>query len=532
MPEPDTKNAAQGAAETPQQTGPSPDSKEKTAASPSETARDELAKLKENIEKQREEKNKRREFLKNECTGKRSKESWMGAESDRNTSFIRGMVSSKVDESFAKYQSQFEAFGISDSSKIKEAVTQIVYDHYNQTGKDTDKTTAYAENELEAKINSLFIGIKSLFEKKIYPFDKAADCLSMFSQFTGLNFFENGSLQPDQLEMTLRLDKSNYEFFLKSFEQYLIISAELEKLKKDEADLGKNTGKPAATPKPGPSPEPIPGTAPPATPEQPPPATAIKLKNKARIVIAASSAETDAAIRKAVYDQLRDTADARTREAAANRMVEDIKKLNPQPGETFEISEDGSWGKIDTAKEEAEKKKAQQEAGNAAPSANVPAATTKVEKAADKISAFITKITEWLGVFIDKIMGYITAFTDRMGITGSAEFSNLNESEKKEMQEFKKAAEKTGLNMETLHPLFIDAEQCKKILKIKTEKNISWDDYMKKYLTGSESDELKNKKELKADKLAEMFTTPVTPEPGPTDTQPTPGNAQPPTSSS
>lgn len=492
MPDPDTKTTAQGAAETPQQTGTSPESKEKPAASPTETARDDLAKLRNNIERQKEEKNKRREFLKNECAGKRTKESWMGAVSDRNPSFIRDrMIAPTVEEKFSKYQSQFEAFGISDSRKIMDAVTQIVYDHYNQTGKDRDKTTAYSENELETKINYLFTGIRSLYEKKIHPFGKAADCLTMFSQFTGLKFFENGNLQPEQLETALRLDKSNYEFFLKSFEQYLIISSELEKLKKDEEALGKNTGKPATTP------------------EQPPPVTSIKLKNKARVVIAATSAETDAAIRKTVYDQLPDSADAKAREAAANRLVDDVKKLNPQPGETLEISEDGTWKNIDIAKEEEEKKKAQQEASKATPAATVGAAATKVEKVADKLGAFITKITEWLGVFIDKIMGYINAITGRMGLTELPEFANLNESEKKEMLEFKKAAEKTGLNMETLHPLFTDADQCRKILKIKTEKNLSWDDYMKKYLTGSESDELKNKKEIKADKLAETFTTPV-----------------------
>jgi hypothetical protein len=533
--------------------------KEKPAAAPSAEARGELAKLKEKIENEKKEKIKRQEFLKSECTKKRTPEGWITNKPDAGVmaGMAKDVIGNTVDEKFAKYQSQFEANGIGDAGNvtaIKQAVKDIVYDYYIKNGNDQGKTTDYAENRLEPKINFLFNDLKRIFDAKIFPFEKPADCLGRFSEFTGLNFFTNGTLNADGLKSLLLLEKTDYDFFLKSYEQYLIIGAELDKLKTQEDDLAKGTpegkpaGEPSGTKEPDKKTTPEPAAkTPEGAAQQPPegtppsapgsPSAALPegqfLNNKTRILVAAAALETEETIRKAVYEQLPPGMDAKARDKTADRLVIEAKKLDAQAGETIEIDTDGTCRKVDLAAEEAAKQAQENPTPSATPS---PAPSTETdpnpaippsqESTGEKtgIEKFFDKISK----FFEKIMGFFNGILVKMGLAEAEEFANLQDNEKKEAVELKNAMTKAGLNLETLHPLFTDAEQTKKILKERQDKGISWEDYLTKYLTPAEGDELKKKQDLKADQLAQMLTSPSAPAATPGTPQVTPGTQPPP----
>lgn len=467
-------------------TSPSREAQEKTHAE----TRAGLNLMQQTIEEEKKEKQERHEFLKKECEKRRNPESWTGKapEEGLGSSVAKKIINVGVEEKFEAYIDQFRENGLGDQTNInaiKQAAKEIIYSHYLKTGNDKATTTEYIKSGLGAKLKYLLNGLKEINGVTKYGFKKPIDCLQAFSDFTGLNFISNGFTQPENLKKALLLEKSDYEFFLKSFQQSLNINLELTDLsgretnaaaqKPEKMDIAKmlKEGK-------------------------------IKLKSEVRITLIANEAENLARIRKNIYDLLPDNTDPKARDMIASHLTDEVKGFGAKEGETVMISANGEIGKIDLAAEQTAKAKTKQ---------SVEEQVKKAEtvETGGQFDKFITALL----AILQKLMASFGAIAAKAGISGIAEFAGLNEAETREAVEFKKMAEKSELNIETLAPLLKNAGEMKKVLKNKKEKGLDWEDYFTKYLSTAESDEFKKKQNLEADKIAESFLSPAEEIPAP-----------------
>jgi hypothetical protein len=475
------KNPETGAANAPERVG----STEKTEASPSGTGRAGREHLRDTIEAERKEKQARRDFLKDESAKRRNSESWTGNKPEEGfgSSVAQGVINSGVEEKFAAYIDQFRENGLGDPTNvnvIKQAAKDIIYQHYLKTGNDKDTTTEYIKKGLGEKLKYLLNGLREINANPKYGFKKPIDTLQAFSDFTALKFIDNGYANLENLKKALLLEKSDFEFFLKSFTQYLNINLELVDLSGREA------------------------TAAAKEPEKMDVGAMLKdgkiaLKNPARVTFTSDAAGSLEQAKKEIHDRLPDNTDPKAKDVIAAYLAEEVKKAGAGAGETVEVSVNGTVRKIDLSAEQAaqatSKDKAEKE---------VQKASTE---SAEGLSGGIGKFIAALLAILQKLMGSFGNITAKFGL--GEEFAGLDESETKDGAAMKAYAEKSGLNLKTLSPLFQSAEQMKKVLKIKKDKGLEWEDYFKKYLSAAETAELKKEQKLDPEKTAEMFISPV-----------------------
>jgi len=444
-----------------------------------------LGHLRDSIEEQRKEKQRRRDFLQQECSKRRNPEQWTknSPQESITNSIAKELINTGVEQQFTQYLEQFRENGLGDDTNInliKQAAKDIIYEHYLKTGNDKDTTLAYIKNNLATKLKYLFNELKQISDNPQYGFKKPIDCLQTFSDFTMLNFISAGCVKLENLKSALLLEKSDYEFFLKSFTQYLNINLELVNLSGQEAsnaaqqsqklDIGQmlKDGK-------------------------------VILKNTVRVPITSNTQTNLTALKQAIYEQLSDNADPKTREAIAAYLTEQANKINAKEGEIITISTNGEIGKTNLAVEQAAQAKTIQQAQEQAQKT----AAESTEGFSGTIGKFIAAIM----AILQKLLSSFNDMASKVGLT--EEFEGLNESETKEAAQFKATAQKAGLELKTLRPLFKDKDKMKKILAIKKNQGLTWEDYFKNYLTDSETDQLKKDQTLEAEKIAEMLTTPV-----------------------
>jgi hypothetical protein len=464
--------------------------REKPETAPSEKTRAEtragLDNIQQTIEEEKKEKQARRDFLKDECAKRRNPERWTTRiwegkqpEEGIGSSIVKGIISTGVEQKFADYMDQFRENGLGDPTNvdaIKTVAKEIIYAHYTETGSSESATKEYIKTGLGEKLKYLLNGLKEINSDTRYGFKKPIDCLQAFSDFTGLDFISNGYARLENLKKALLLERSDYEFFLKSFKQYLNINLELTDLsgretnaaakKPEKMDVGAmlKEGK-------------------------------ISLKSPVRITFSSNTDESLAQARKDIYDRLPDNTDPKARDIIVTYITDELKKGNTGPGETVEISVNGSFRTVDLSAEQAAQAMTQKQAEEEVKKAS----SENTEGFKDGIGKFIAALL----ALLQNLMGSFNGMAAKVGL--GVEFAGLDAAETKDATEFKKTAEKSGLILETLAPLLKNAEQMKKILKERKEKKLNWEDYFSKYLSTAENDELKKKQDIDAEKIAAMF---------------------------
>jgi len=490
--------AAPTAVETPIEGPKAPE-----AALPKTSA--ELAKLREEIETKKRTKKERQDFLKKEAGGRRTNESWITqkAEEGLTAGIAREVINSGVDEKMEKYLPQFQENGIGDATNagvIKQAAKDLLYEHYCKTGSSKETTTAYVEGALSQKLSFLLEGLKKIHQNKKYGFNKPVDCLTAFSDFAALGIISGGVLQLEPFKNTLKLEKQDYEFFLKTFEENLIIGGDLTQLGTESANIEAkgetaiDVAKMFAD-----------GT--------------LVLKAKTRITGLKTPADTEKVMRDVITQNLPENLDPKVKEATLNWLETEIKKIIPSQipaeGETIEIAENGTIQKIDLAAEEQTLTAAKQQAETAVAAAAAGAAPEEGSDSPFKTGiGFIDKILEPLLKMFDGILIGLSPMLAKYGLEEWVEFMGLSEGETAKARQFKEACKKIELHKDTMRPLFLSATEMRKILKLQNDKSLSWEDLLAKYLAPAETEELKKKQNLKADKISEMFLSPVEEQPG------------------
>lgn len=460
----------------------------------------ELAKLRDEIETKKRTKKERQDFLKKEASGRRTTETWLSqkAEEGLTAGIARDTINSGVDEKMEKYLPQFQENGIGDATNvgiIKQAAKDLIYEHYCKTGNSKETTTTYVDGVLSEKLLLLFDGLKKINQNKKYGFNKPVDCLAAFSDFAGLGIISGGILKLDPFKNTLKLQKTDYEFFLKTFEENLIIGGELSQLGTESANMeakGETTidaSKLFAA-----------GT--------------LVLKGKTRITALKTPADTEKMLADAVTKNLPENLDPKVKEAALKWLAAEVQKLNPAEGETVEIGENGTVQKIDVAAEKQAADVAKQQADQEVAAAGGGAPEEGSDNPFKTGIGFIDKILEPLLKVFDNILVGLGPMLAGMGLGEWVEFMGLSESETEKARQFKEACKKIELDLDTLRPLFLNATEMRKILKLQQDKSLSWEDLLTKYLNPTETDELKKKQKLNPDKISEMFLSPVEEQPG------------------
>jgi hypothetical protein len=508
---------------------------------PTEVAKADLDKMRKKIEEERRQRLDRDDLLQKAAETRRDKESWTNNPMNPPNSLIEGTVratiNSGVEEQIQPYLPMLTQSGLGDFANlgaIKQTVKDVIYEHYCKTGMNQDATKNYAEKTLLPEFKSLTETVQRIFQTKIFPFANPLAVIEAFSSFAKLDFCKSGILDAAKFKEFALLDPYAQDFLIKTFEQHLNIQGELTTLSGQEANLALGAQKPEAGKAGTEEPKANPGNpaeapdkpAATATPEKPAEAKpeiaalfekgTLKLNSKVRLVIPANAAELDPNLKTALTPALPANLEAANKEIATTYLTAELRKLNLAAGETFEVTETGQWQKIDVQTEKAQLDAARTQAEKAV-------TTAAAGTGAEKILTGLQKLFEG-----DNIMGTIIGFILSLmgfkgleGLTGAKEeeFATLDSTEKQEAAKMKEAMAKLQLNMETMHNLFINPAEMKKILGQKKEKGneqLSWEDYLTQHLNDEELAELHQKKEFKAEDIAGMILSPKVAPPLPT----------------
>lgn len=484
---------------------------------------------------------------------KRDKEGWVNQPANKYTlseGGARSSIRENVEKSMVeKYVPELTKAGFDQANIdiINGTISDIVFDYCSRTFTDADLMGTKFSKENEAKIAStlnefsektlapkLLMVIKEIqriYESKKTLFPSAMTCWRGFSEFTGLNFINNGVLDAPKLKEAFLLDNPTLDFQLKSFDQYLNINGEIATLAGQETNLLLV----ATTPKSptekttekfytDPSKEnmsiekPItPETATDNTPKETTEGIAtlfekgtLKLKNKERFLIPADyTDETDKENLNKLNALLPESLSGENKDKASLYLREELRKLNPAAGETFELAENGKWQKVDVKTEQEAIAAARQKAGK----------ETEIKKG----DAWLQEVIKGtLGIFEgDNVLGKIITFILTLfGMKGlgslgeNQEFTGLDMTERPLAEAMKKTMEELKLNAKTIHALLINPEATKKILKqasdeaTATNTPLDWSKYFEKHLNTDDLSELKQEKEIKVEKIAKMILTP------------------------
>jgi hypothetical protein len=503
------------------QTPPEKPKTPEQAPNPTEVAERQLDTMRKKFETERLSLKQRDESIQQAAQAKRDKESWVNNKMDPPNSLLEGTIrdtiSSNVEEEIQPYLPMLQQNGLGESANlivVKQTAKDIIFEHYCKTGKNEDITKEYAKNTLLPKFKSLTENVQRIFLEKKTLFPNPLAVIESFSSFSKLDFCAMGILDAGKFKEFALLDAATQDFQIKTFEQHLKNQAELATLSGQETNLALSEKKPETgkigTEKPSE-----------AKPEQSAaekPAEAktgvaalfengtLKLTSKVRFIIPANPAEMGPKLKTAIIAALPGNLENANKEAIANNLITAIERTTtppPQAGETFEIAENGRWQKIDVQTEKAQVEAAKKQAEKV-----VAAAGVVPESMVSGIKGFFEKhgILATIIGFIFSLFG-IKGFEQFFG-GESAEFAGLSAAEKEEANKMKEAMGKIGLNMETLHKLFVNTDGTKKILKLKEEKKLPWDKFLEKYLDPSETTILKDKQDLKPDAISAMLLSP------------------------
>ncbi len=528
-------------------------------ATPTEVAGANLERMRAEIETQRQSKQQRAEFLEKEARAKRDTESWVNQPANEykvGGNDLRSGISDAVEESAKENMEALAKAGFDETNIriIKGAIKILVFEYCSktfssligQTDEVKRKLGEYSDSVLTPKLTNIIGEMQRLYESRKNMFPSAIACWEGFSSFSGLNFMSKGLLDGQKLKEAFTLDAATIDFQLKSFEQYLNIQGELTTLSGQEANLALSGTAPAApaTPVPAaaeaPAPEQTPAEPTPSPAENPSSLTApetapkpaetapvenaaaaaavaensavaalfakgtLRLNSKVRFLIPATAAERELNIRTSLTSALPASLETTNKETAITYLLSELEKLNPAENETYEISENGTWQKVDVEAEQTQIDASRQQAEE-------QIAEAKKESSPTDLAGIIKQFME-TNPILGAIIGFILTLFGIQGLealTGTDEFMALDSVEKAEAGKMKESMGKIGLNMKTMHALFIDGPKTKEIIKQRKDENQpTWDDYLAQHLNQPELSELKLEKTISAQDIAAMILSP------------------------
>lgn len=474
---------------------------------PKAEARSEVAVLKEKLETERKNKQERRDLIKKNASTLRIPEGWTANKADEGmmASLAKDQINSKVEEKFKEYEDMLKQYGLGDATNIgvmKVAAKELVYEHFVKNGNNPVTTEAYFSGQMKEKMLELFKGMDKLFKSKKYPYSQPIDMVTAFSDFTGFNFIQNNILNKENLKITLLQQKSVFDAQLKSFEEYLNLGTEIQKLSGDvaNAEAGKpEKGKPAATVDIGKmfSEGKLTLTAEPAILLT----SAEQLEKPDQFEVSAG-----VTVKAALDKKLPANLDEALKQKVYAHLLAEMKKTPLAAGEAFTLKENGTWEKINLAEKQqtqaAAEEKAKTDAAAATPEGTNPENPLDFKTGIP----FLDKILEFFGKYFNKMVsGGVGVLAAKVGVNKYIEFMGLSDEEKKTAEEMKKVVLGMGINKDTLSILLADSDEMKKILKVASDKKLNWNEYMAKYLDTKEIDFLKKKQEIPAAKISELF---------------------------
>lgn len=474
---------------------------------PKAEARSEVGVMKEKLETERKNKQERRDLIKKNASTLRIPEGWVGNKPDEG--MIAGMakdqINSKVDSKFQEYEAMLKQYGLGDATNVgvmKTATKELVYEHFIKNGNNPIATESYFTGAMKEKMMGLFSGMDKLFKSKKYPYAQPIDIVTTFSEFTGFNFMQSGILNKENLKQTLLQQKSVFDAQLKSFEEYLNLGSEIQKLSGEVANAEARKpekGKPAATVDIGKM------------------FTEGKLTLAAEPAILLTSAEqlekpdqfemsAGVTIKAALDKKLPANLDEALKQKVYTHLLAEMKKTPLAQGEAFTLKENGTWEKINLAEkqqtEQAAKDQAKTDAAAATPEGTTPENPLDFKTGIP----FLDKILEFFSKYFTKMAsGGVGILAAKAGVNKYIEFMGLSDEEKKSAEDLKKVVLGLGINKDTLSILLADSDEMKKILKVAKDKKLNWSEYVAKYLDSKEIDSLKKKQEVPAAKISEMF---------------------------
>lgn len=438
--------------------------------------------------------------LQQEATGKRNKESWVSQENknDQSGEDITAEVETSLNEPEVKEILQKN--GLTDDtnkSALKSSITSILTDYLHKieiniglgtilSGGSSEKTRVkgilkdYAKNTLLPKVQYLFTELNKIYESKKHSYVKPIELLGSFSDFTKTNFMKSGYLQTSQLKEFLLYEKTDYETFVGNFGKYLGLGFEKKQLEGEETTLmGKGLE----------------------------PRELIEQKKitftKTRFTSPKDGKDLDKVLQEEIPKALPPIADAATKQKIVDYLAGEVKKLNPQPDEVFELSPDGKWTKIDTASENKSKDDAKTDAEKqVAETAAATSTDSKPFNFKDSFKSFGETIMEFLrwilGLFGMKLGG--GGVEDLL-----TEWKDITPEEKNQIKEFYGAGKKYFNKMDNVNKMLKSPDETRKMLAAKktdAKENETWDGWIQRHLSEPEKSEISFSTTIEAKNVA------------------------------
>lgn len=424
--------------------------------------------------------------LQDEARAKREKESWINNPASSPVFNPRGTISEKVEEKSGTIKAKLDTAGLGNDTNInavKQVLKDIVYEQYTKTGKDQDITTAFADS-LDGKITYLFEELNKIFESKKHPFAKPEQLVENFSEFTATNFCKKGFLQAGELKEFFLLERSNYESFITGYGKYLGLGVEKKQLEGEETTLmGKGLE----------------------------PRELIEQKKitftKTRFTSPKDGKDLDKVLQEEIPKALPPIADVATKQKIVDYLAGEVKKMNPQPDEVFELSPDGKWTKIDTASENKSKDDAKTDAEKqtAETTTTSTAEETKPFNLKDSFKSFGETIME----FLKWILGLFGMKLGGGGIEDLLkEWKDITPEEKNQIKEFYASGKKYFSKMDNVNKLIKSPEETRRLLaarKTDAKENETWDGWMQRHLNEPEKSEIGYSTTIEAKTVANFF---------------------------
>jgi len=448
--------------------------------------------------------------LKEETAGKNSKESWV-SDPDKNSE-SSAEITTEVEEALNEpgKKQLLEKMGLTDGTNmgaLKSAITGILIDYLHKIGINMGLGTIlsggsnekervkgivkdYAKNMLLTKIQYLFGELSTMYEGKKHGYGKSTELLEGFSTFTKTDFMKNGYLQSSKLKDFLLLEKSNYETFVGNFGKSLGLTVEKKQLEGEETTLmGKKLE----------------------------PKELIDQKkltfNKIRFTAPKDGKELDKVLQAEIVKALPPIDDAAVKQKVVDYLAGEIKKLNPQPDEIFELSPDGKWTKIDMAAENKSKDDAKTDAEKQAAETTTAGTENKPFNLTDSFKGIGDTIME----FFKWLMGL---FGMKFGAAGVDEFvkewKDVTSEERTQLKEFYADGKKFFNKTENLDKFMKNQDEARRVLALKksdTKTNETWTQWIQRHISKPEQEQISFSTTLEPKGVANMFLS----ENGPSD---------------
>ncbi len=483
------------------------ETRSKTQAHLEEVKSEDLPKLEEEKKKKETE----RDELVKQTQSNRETEGWTEKAYNAPLDEAKKEIIAAVEKDFPEKVKQIESetgITISDKNKLvlKETAKKIALEFCGRRFGWSDyiaaklnpsivlgPMTEFAE-ELGKKLRSLFEKIKSIKEQDPSTFPTIEKVIAGFSTFTGLNFMKEDNLLGEGTLNLLKLTETSLMNKIDGYRTYLGLEKDINRLNGDITNLRAQSGDVGELFKKG----------------------EIKLNGSPKIVIIDPAKtqnlnESDyskLAGELGLNNKIPQNIAAGIKDKIVAYVMSEAKKVSFSAGEALELKENGTWEKTKI------------EAQVASPPETTPETETPVEVKKLTGVAFIdntlaslekdSPILYMIFTFILSAFGMIKSGAD------AKEFEGLDIGQKKDAGELKEACTKLELKPENMALLFKDAAKTKEVLKAKSEsKTEKWEDFLKSRLEETEIKDLKKEtKDLNAEKIAKMLTTPIPEEPG------------------